>query len=531
MPHTSHHTSQNHRVWTHPSFEKTFIFVFLFSSDPSTRLRATIRLVHLKVYLPRYVDKISISVSITFVSIHLLPHRSLPNMKPRYLFFALFACYAVPGRFYPLFLYAYGQNAAEIGTLLSLRSLANLLATPVISDRADRAANHETYIIRLTFMTIIALLAQILALPSFSLVQSSIWTFLWLFLTTSVFMVSSIPLNNLVTAVAIRNLRCAYAEAAPSYYGRERLWGAVSWALVSVLFGAALDLPNVDFHLVYFVYPPLALAFALTVHVFRHRYNLSQNNESDGSALLHEHVRATPHQHLSSQSQQALSSFQMWAYFIRRDDGLQSILFFTLVFALSVGTTVIANMQFLFFVNDLSASNFTCGILVLVTVVFEIPLFAIAPSLLQKLGPGCMVVIAAVGYVIRAITYVVVHNVTTVIWVEPLHGVTYAIMQVASVAYVGSRAPPEAEASAQAVIASCRAAGSIFGSSIGGLIYQYLGARSLFLITAIFVSSAGIAFTVVSFVIGRTSSIASVSEENAPLSTVSLSSTRSPNTK
>lgn len=418
-------------------------------------------------------------------------------MKPRYLFFALFTCFAVPGRFYPLFLQAYGENAAEIGILLSLGSLANLLATPAISHLADYADDHEKYVIILIFVTISALLTQTLALPSFSLLPSPAWTFSWLFLTTAVFMVASVPLNTLVTAITVRDLRIVHAESAPAYYGRERLWGAVSWAIVSILFGALLDIQGVDFHIVYFIYPPLALILAFTVYIYRRQARNLQVTPTTNLPHVDPTENAdTAQSNFEPSSQQCLTSWQMWTYLISRHDGIQSLLFFILVFAVSVGMVVLQNMQFLFFVNQLSATNLYCGLLVLVTVVFEIPLFAIAPTLTKVVGNEIMLIIAAIGLVIRAITYVVFTHVSSFLWVEPLHGVTYATMQVASVAYVASRAPPQAEAAAQAVATVCRAAGSIVGSTLGGLVFHKLGPHFLFLSTSIFVFAAAIAFAI-----------------------------------
>lgn len=419
-------------------------------------------------------------------------------MKPRYLFFILLACFAVPGSFYPLFLQAYGQNAAEIGILLSLRSLSNLLATPTVCRFADSADDHEKYIIILVFVAISASLTQTLALPSFSILPSPTWTFSWLLLTTAVFMVASVPLGTLVTAVTVRDLRIFHGETAPAYFGRERLWGAVSWGLVSILLGAALDIPGVDFHIVYFLYPPLALLLAFTVYNYRRQARILRSHppvnyfaHSDPT----ERINITQSNDQPS-SEQCFTPWQMWVHLISRNDGIQTFLFFVLVFAVSVGSAVVSNMQFLFFVNEFSVTNLYLGFLTLVTVIFEIPLFAIAPTLIKVIGNEAMLIIAAISLVIRGVTYVLFSHVSSFLWVEPLHGVTFAAMQVASVAYVASRAPLQAEATAQAVATACRAAGAIFGSTLGGFIFHTLGPRLLFLIVSIFVFSATVAFTI-----------------------------------
>lgn len=69
-------------------------------------------------------------------------------------------------------------------------------------------------------------------------------------------------------------------------------------------------------------------------------------------------------------------------------------------------------MQFLFFVNQLSVTNFYSGLLVPITVVFEILSFEIAPTLTKVVGNETMLIIAAIGLVIRAIIYVVLTHVS-----------------------------------------------------------------------------------------------------------------------
>ncbi len=64
---------------------------------------------------------------------------------------------------------------------------------------------------------------------------------------------------------------------------------------------------------------------------------------------------------------------------------------------------------------------------------------------------------------------------------EPLHGVTYACLQMASVAYTARVSPPHLTASAQSVQGSITwAFGPACGALLGGFVMQNYGARVLY---------------------------------------------------
>ena len=91
--------------------------------------------------------------------------------------------------------------------------------------------------------------------------------------------------------------------------------------------------------------------------------------------------------------------------------------------------------QFLFFVNDLHASNTLCGASVLVTVLFEIPLFRYSEHVMSMFSVHALLVIAMFSYCTRVFAYTIFEEPWMVLLVEPLHGVTFACAQLASVQY------------------------------------------------------------------------------------------------
>eukprot|EP00171_Calliarthron_tuberculosum_P001968 IDg1968t1 len=165
---------------------------------------------------------------------------------------------------------------------------------------------------------------------------------------------------------------------------------------------------------------------------------------------------------------------------IIRGGELSTCFFFLLVFATFTGTSLSEGLLFLFLKNDLKAGNLLCGISVVITVVFEIPLFAMSPQLLKHVGASLLVIIGAVSFSIRGFAYGIVPNAWFVLIFEPLHGVTYAAMATAAIAYISEKVPKELEATSQSLLASLECIASVFGMATGGFIMQHFGSRALY---------------------------------------------------
>lgn len=88
------------------------------------------------------------------------------------------------------------------------------------------------------------------------------------------------------------------------------------------------------------------------------------------------------------------------------------------------------------------ASSYTfMSLSVLLTVSFEIPIFQIAPFLLERLGTNALLIIASVSYVVRVVGYSLVpaNKAWVALLLEPLHGITYACCQTAGVDFVSTK--------------------------------------------------------------------------------------------
>ena len=130
------------------------------------------------------------------------------------------------------------------------------------------------------------------------------------------------------------------------------------------------------------------------------------------------------------------------------------------------------------------------GITVVVTVLFEIPLFFFAPNVLSYLGLQRTFQFACLAYVIRVIGYSFIpqSHPYLVLFLEPLHGVTIAFSNTASVDFADSIVPKGYESSGQGFMSMIRGMGMLSGIFIAG----FLEGRTLYRVLAAIVTVGSI---------------------------------------
>lgn len=121
-----------------------------------------------------------------------------------------------------------------------------------------------------------------------------------------------------------------------------------------------------------------------------------------------------------------------------------------------------------------------------VTCAAEVPMFWYAGRLIKRLGVPGTLIIACICYVIRFIGYAFLKDPWLVLAIEPLHGVTYALMWNASASYAHRIAPPGLGATSQGILSGVHwGLGQACGALFGGFVYQQHGAKTMFLASAV----------------------------------------------
>lgn len=436
-------------------------------------------------------------------------------MKPRWLFFALFASYSLPGRFTSIFYQQHHLDEAQIGIIMASSRLVNMFSAPFFCTLADRIGMRE----RVTFITyaacLVSFFAQIIAMPSLNILSPSN-RFFYLVFTRFLFSAFSSASYPLVSAITISQLKSQFGHKGHERFGHERLWGAVSWATCSFLLGALLDLVSSEIWLIHFGCLLMGILFLVTLHRFENQTAILDDTTESESFMATARVSSDIENESSSrESDDTNSQTETTAVAqpsastglnIRRflcSDGIAAPVFFNLIFWLSAGMSLVESLLFLFFQNELHASNLLCGISVIVTVVFEIPIFSKAPELLDKLGTSILAIIGSASFSIRGIGYSLSPNGWVALLNEPLHGITYGAFHTATVAYIAERMPPELEATGQSVLKTLQSLGQILGTSAGGYVMERFGSKILYKGAGLVVLGATIAFGIVDYLSQR----------------------------
>lgn len=288
-------------------------------------------------------------------------------------------------------------------------------------------------------------------------------------------------------------------------YGKERMYGAVSWGIAHIIFGVAIDFFGFKV-----LYGTVVLAFVGCMVTFRLYARSHSTNQYSGVEMA---VAPSSGDRLTSGSDEAApraerykskTSFEGEQEFENdtTSDGtpqerlrfadLVGLLFqhapvlnasfLVALFTLFIGMAVVESLIFLYF-EYLGGSSLMEGITVVVTVLFELPLFHFAPDVLRLLGATTMFQLGCLAYVVRVIGYSLVptDNPYLVLFLEPLHGVTIAFAMTSSVAFADEWVPSGYESSGQAFISMVRGLGQFVGLCIGGalegrVLYRVLAA-------------------------------------------------------
>ena len=294
-----------------------------------------------------------------------------------------------------------------------------------------------------------------------------------------------------LTAPAMDGLSLAHLDciegASQMDFGKERMHGAIFWGLGSLVAGIGIDYFGFDF--LYAMSIICALATYLTVGTYL--WGLSRDTtgsfekHNDGLAgMFNEENLEWIHKKDSNKTGAMIekderhSSRALFCMLCRTCYGSALILF---IFTFAIGIAVVDNLAFIFF-EILGSTSTEDGWTVVFTVLFELPLFYLAPNLLKKYGPGKLLLMAGLAYVVRVVGYTLVPtgHMWIVLCLETLHGISYACSKTGSVEFVARIMPKGYEASGQGLLFVIRFVGVVVGLVAGGYIQEIFGPRVMY---------------------------------------------------
>jgi len=115
----------------------------------------------------------------------------------------------------------------------------------------------------------------------------------------------------------------------------------------------------------------------------------------------------------------------------------------------------------------------------------------VAPKLLERYGPGRLLLAAGIAYVIRVVGYTLVPDgkmFYIILGLESLHGISYAGSKTGSVEFINRMIPEGQEAAGQGILIFVTYLGVVAGLTLAGWMQEHAGARIMFRVMAAIVS-------------------------------------------
>lgn len=438
-------------------------------------------------------------------------------MRPAFLYFAQFAVLASPGRFSSLFLSSFGLSDTQIGLVMSIPNFLSLFSVSVGGIIADKLSNGKTKTILLCNVLGSLFFIMLVGANAFTDTQ---YRFLFICVFFSLFRLLRTPAQPVLDALTLDYLENSGESVNKGQYGRERMWGALGWGFFGLLLGIALDAFGFSAVYVFSILTTGFLGVLLTEGLvdpwkpigfksipqteLQDMPDAEASEESNGSEEddVAENLETGD---LSGDSgpdvEKTGKHERLLEYYGAILSNPRSLAFLFTVACSRMGTALVTNLLFLFFVEDLKASNFLCGVTILITSLSQVPFFYASEKLLRRFGSPVLLIIGMMSYVVRVMIYTFVDNSHAwhVLWVEPLHGVTFSLYKIATVHEMSELTPPHLRATGQSFLSVCSTLGILTGTLGGSYIMQYYGSviayRTAALLVAISASLYGLTLT------------------------------------
>lgn len=325
-----------------------------------------------------------------------------------------------------------------VGIVLGVSYWAKLLFVPATSWIADATGTRKTVLLGLAVL----LMAGLLLLP---IVDG------WLFYVViwgaaGAAFTSAIPLSDGMTLRAQQTVGVDF--------GRARLWGSLSFIVFALLVGAAADLYGIGA-----IYVAMLLTALLLIGASVALPNIKTKPEAGKAPFFR--PLSLPNFPLFLITGSLLLSTHAGLY------GFSSIHWNTLGFTNAEIT--------LFWVTGVAA---------------EIGMFAISGRLIRRFGAMPMIIVAALGGMVRWVLLGAATSMAVLFCAQILHALTFALLYMAYIAYISKRVPPAITASAQGLFDSL-SMGIFFGifTIAAGWLYQINGSYSFYFMA--FLSTVG----------------------------------------
>jgi PPP family 3-phenylpropionic acid transporter len=362
------------------------------------------------------------------------------NLVWPFSFYFLF--FAGVASFFP-YLVLYYQSlsftGAQIGLLAGIAPLITLVSLPLMTGLADRTNRHR-------LITSLSLLAVVSGLVLFPFLKTFIPLFA-LAVLSNVFFSPVTSLSDSATMFMLGNRK--------DLYGRIRLGGTIGFGIVATVAGALVESYG------------LKIAFWSAAGLFFIAFLVSQKLVHGGEESGKPADRG------------------------RASDLLKNPHFLlVLLIGFSGGVSFATLNTYLFpYMKDLGAGELLMGLALTIGTIAEIPVLFFVSRFIKRFRAYALLIFSIAATGLRLLLLAVAPNPTFVLFVQLLNGFNYPLLTVAGVTYADERAPKGYHATAQGLFnAATGGIGAAVGGFAGGLLFESMGAKGMYLVFCIFLA-------------------------------------------
>ncbi|WP_437325210.1 MFS transporter [Sorangium sp. So ce381] len=388
-------------------------------------------------------------------------HRPSPRAISLY-YFGIFAVLGVYLPLFPSWLEARGIRGLAMGAIAATLPAMGLVAPPVFGLIAD-ALGVRVWLLRAACAGAFVVFA-LLALSSALGVSLG---FGGLFVAALAFAFFRSPMFMMADVVAVE----ASASSGIAY-GRLRLWGSISFALMAIASGALVD-PAQPAAFPSTIAASLLIAFAISWALpARGEAPFRRSALRDGAADAAGAARAPAAEGSVRQRARALLQSHDFRLFLAASFLAQS-------------ATSSYDLCYTLHLRDIGFPESLVGVAWAVGVAGEIALMAFSGPLLKRFAPPTVLAFAFAGASLRWALLSYVRFWPALLAIQPLHAISFGMMWVASLAYTRDRSPPQILATAQGLFTASAGAGSVVGMLVWGELYKHGGGTLTFGVASI----------------------------------------------
>jgi len=399
------------------------------------------------------------------------------------------ACYYA---FLPVVYANMGLNAAQIGVLTGFSPLIGALSMPAWTALADAWHAHREILCATALVSTILHCFLPACPPKLSIL-------LPLVLVTEGTFSPAVPLADAAIGLTLSRAKRPFAD-----YGKQRLWGAVSWGFVFA--------PGIGF-IEDFTTGRLRLAAPYVGHVLCNVFAVAAavrlkqpGDEDEGSGgeedtveLLDGAPNGACHDSESRAGDTRMGVLQVAARLWRSLRATPGALVHCALFLVAGAAGGVMDTFLFVMLRNMGGGGALMGLALTCTCISEVGVFARAGDIQTALGGyrQCFSLVLACFW-IRLLLYAglpLLRSPWAVMPVQLLHGVTFGLFWQISNGYMRALAPSQDLVSTyQGLFQALNSLGSFFGQLLGGIVTQRLGCPRMFLCASIVMSVAHAAY-------------------------------------